>query len=1324
MYKLSIATLIFIIYLLATVPCGPIISSAAELQVDRQTPEEVPSWRLSGFSAALRDPNPAVFRQALLNADASLFLHQSGKVPKNQIDRIFEMLKHTAPYTSKAAVSALIAFKDLPAQQTARLIEMLLTADESTRSIAVQILSERKNTARTQAHDLVMQLKSASPTVRRAVSKVLIAWAGSLEHEVYHLGALLEDLDPSVRLASAQILAAMGSAAAEEAERLVFLISDLDTAVQAAGVDAISAIGETAIQVAPKVIKFLKHPAPEVKSRAIRMLASLGGSSEQYVVLISQRLQDVNVQVRITAAEVLAEMGGSASRSVAQLYDCFENPDPKLRASAFKALVAINGVATIPSLVFRAALKDVDTQVRLAAAGALKEQVLPAYAPQLLDLLADGNDSVRKAAGDALGNMKDGGLTDDTLVRLAGLLTDPNRLIRREAIRVFGIIGSSAKGYATHVVERIRDPDSQVAYKVGPTLAAMGNDVTVGLIPELIELLKVPDIEIASLAAFTISKLGSARLQHLDDLLALLEEPDSNVISMAGMAMAGITTYTVDEIPRLVDYLRDPNGNVRRAIMNAFYSSSPDVSDEWALAVARNIRDQLNTEDDNVRINIISIFMSVATYLGDSGRAFVPDLLAALEDGNVNVKSYAIVTIGAIMDNAGERFDQDKVISETLTDLLNDVDRSLRYGAVSLLSKSKQVAPIYLPLLVSLLNDPYYEIRTLAMETLERLEQCELKQVLLLLNAAATNESVTDKARYLAHLLGGGDPQIETLLTWLGRPMIDPIDRLGGDHGEAAILLSTFLEVWDRSESLPALRQELTRAIARVAQAVQWEMADVVLLEKHVHNLDAVHSSYASVVRQAIPSDGFIRGVHLVRNIWLVHSLFWLLLIFAYPKSPQIQAIFFWNPWIRRITGLGYVGMAMAWIPLLRNRLFAPFKESLLADAALEAFDADAYFKQSVVRIRNCSRLQPVIEAIPEIKGQLVLEGESGLGKTMFLRYLVKNSRRIVVFLSASRCENGVLEAVSAKLHGPAKDPEFLRNLLYAGSLDICIDGLNEVSAETRGRITAFLERYFKGNIILGTQHLEWMAPSTATTCYLQPLTQKKINSFLKAQIRVQQMDEPIDEQIYLTRCREYIARAFGTQQPREVFDATVRVLSNPMDLSTVAKMLAHGQDPNLFHLEQQQYEFMAKDYRNLHIRRPFPLEKFSEYVYQMRLKQNIVLSQEHFKAELECMERHKIVLARYQAFEGQTSQKVWYFRHDKLMEFFIVQAFLGEKNPRPQEHLGDPRFRGVYFLLAMLLPFTDAMVLREHLIDYAADTRDHTVSDTFIQLLRTRKAA
>ena len=105
-------------------------------------------------------------------------------------------------------------------------------------------------------------------------------------------------------------------------------------------------------------------------------------------------------------------------------------------------------------------------------------------------------------------------------------------------------------------------------------------------------------------------------------------------------------------------------------------------------------------------------------------------------------------------------------------------------------------------------------------------------------------------------------------------------------------------------------------------------------------------------------------------------------------------------------------------------------------------------------------------------------------------------------------------------------------------------------------------------------------------------------------------------------------------------------------------------------------------------------------------------------------VQHHKMVMVRQSEDSQGNPTKVWHFRHDKIMEYFIVQTFLGGDNDRPEQHLGDARFSGVYFLLAILLPEDEAGRLREKLIHYAADSKDHTVSDRFIQLLRSRKVA
>ena len=100
------------------------------------------------------------------------------------------------------------------------------------------------------------------------------------------------------------------------------------------------------------------------------------------------------------------------------------------------------------------------------------------------------------------------------------------------------------------------------------------------------------------------------------------------------------------------------------------------------------------------------------------------------------------------------------------------------------------------------------------------------------------------------------------------------------------------------------------------------------------------------------------------------------------------------------------------------------------------------------------------------------------------------------------------------------------------------------------------------------------------------------------------------------------------------------------------------------------------------------------------------------------------MVVSRQWQDEKGEAKKEWYFRHDKIMDFFLVQNFLGESDAAEAliiDRMGDPRFRSVYFLLATLLPKEAAKEIREKLIQYAADTKDHTVSNTFVQLLRSR---
>lgn len=491
----------------------------------------------------------------------------------------------------------------------------------------------------------------------------------------------------------------------------------------------------------------------------------------------------------------------------------------------------------------------------------------------------------------------------------------------------------------------------------------------------------------------------------------------------------------------------------------------------------------------------------------------------------------------------------------------------------------------------------------------------------------------------------------------------------------------------------------------------RWTSAELGLLRQHAKNLESTHSPDAAAIRAVIVSIEWSHWIPRIELAWLLHATFWVTLIFFYPRSPQIQAIFFWNPWVRKFLGLGYVNFALTWIPSLRDRLLAPFRQSLIAEAFPEQLAIDEYFAEMEVIDAFTGKQQNISSAIPDVRGHIVLEGESGLGKTMFLRSLVASSRRTIAFLLAEQCQPGVFEAIQQRLEGQAADFVYLRNIIWSGGLSVVIDGLNNASADTRANIAEFVRKYTKTHILVTTQPLEWKAPATAKVYRLLPLNDVKIQVFLLSR---HQLPE------YAQRCSTFLRNALRPDQNSDDLTIARMILSNPMDLSTVSELLAAREtDPNLFRLQDHQYRVMGKTYRDVN-GREFPLRQFSEHAYQVRLCESSLLDGKTFAHEMAAMEIHKMVLSREDAV---TKNRFWYFRHEKIWEFFIVQTFLGSANERVSKHLDDPRFRGVYLLLALLLPVDAAQDLREILILRSVETKDHTVSDSFIQILKSRRA-
>jgi hypothetical protein len=288
----------------------------------------------------------------------------------------------------------------------------------------------------------------------------------------------------------------------------------------------------------------------------------------------------------------------------------------------------------------------------------------------------------------------------------------------------------------------------------------------------------------------------------------------------------------------------------------------------------------------------------------------------------------------------------------------------------------------------------------------------------------------------------------------------------------------------------------------------------------------------------------------------------------------------------------------------------------------------------------------------------------------------------------------------------------------------VVVDGLNEVSVETREKIRDFLEESPKAHILLATQPMRWKRPPKARLLRMLKLTDDRILEFLKSRYASFDPRPSMTQQIYSSTCKAYLDDVLGDAQPEEDRSAARLVLSNPMDLTTAAQMLASGAKPTLSNLQEQQFGQMRLAYEDAYRGREFPLKQLCESIYERRLRDELALDSGQFYEAIKVMTEKKMVLEQNDKDDSGKETHKWFFRHDKIRDYFMMKAVLNEPKERLMKHSDDPRFRGVYLMLASQLPVVQAGKLKDFLVRQAAETKDHNLSDLVVQIYETRKPA
>ena len=578
-----------------------------------------------------------------------------------------------------------------------------------------------------------------------------------------------------------------------------------------------------------------------------------------------------------------------------------------------------------------------------------------------------------------------------------------------------------------------------------------------------------------------------------------------------------------------------------------------------------------------------------------------------------------------------------------------------------------------------------------------------------------------------AYLSCGVSKENLVLIRWLGnRKRSERPDLKSSDHAKLVGALEALHKAWPQTADFLKTREEMAKVVTDVVRTGNWSSADVPLLLSLETDLHNDFQNEAGAIQEILSRNEVIKWAKRGARFLGVQVLFWFVLIFFYPRSPMVQALFFWNKWPRRMFGLWYVGFLITVVPWLRRRMFAPFKEVLVPANLQDEFDPATYFTDSEVvakKKKGESKRLRLKDVLGEIKGQTVLEGRSGLGKTMLLLNLAHKAKSTVVYVRAVECNKGLVVAIQGKLQGQAQDEKYLKTLIYAGAVDVLIDGLNEATPDARARITKDVQESFKGNFIVTTQPLDWEAPATARAYILQPLRTDQIEAFLLQQWPALMVETRMTKEMYERAVHEYVGRILN-EEGQDTDDARLVVLSNPMEATLAAELLSKGEVPDLFRLVEQRYDAMAKEFEEQN-GRPFPLINFSERVYEWKDSGSPYISVYGFDVEFQSLVKHKLVIQRDERLKKEKSEEEvrrWFFRHDKITDFFLVPAFCGVHAERRIEKVKDERFGGVYVLLALRLLLKEAQELHNFLVDWAAQTNHNDLLNRYTRAMKRRR--
>jgi hypothetical protein len=198
----------------------------------------------------------------------------------------------------------------------------------------------------------------------------------------------------------------------------------------------------------------------------------------------------------------------------------------------------------------------------------------------------------------------------------------------------------------------------------------------------------------------------------------------------------------------------------------------------------------------------------------------------------------------------------------------------------------------------------------------------------------------------------------------------------------------------------------------------------------------------------------------------------------------------------------------------------------------------------------------------------------------------------------------------------------FIRSVVHTKAMMVIIDGLNEVSADTREKVSTFAREMSKGDIFIGTQPIEWTPPTQGKMIELLPLDRSETERFLLSRPAGSDTMQKCYGRDYANAVAVFIHHALDEAPTEDDRRAAALMLCNPFDLSLAADLLAQGTMPQATSLIDEAFRLAdegtaAQPGHRAVAGQPFPLIHFGRHAVEMRVEDRNWFKADEFPTEL-----------------------------------------------------------------------------------------------------------